>query len=593
VLLLAAGAVAQVGSSTPNTSTAPNTEHIVYLPHTDHELHVYRIFGREPGNTVIIIGGIHGNEPGGYLAADKYVDLNLRRGNLIVVPRANLLSILSNDRGVGGDYNRRFDSPLSADSNDDQVIMVLQQLIEESDVLLNLHDGSGFYRDTYIDRLHNPYRFGQSIIVDCESYRSERSGEVILLGEIARSVVSRVNEQIENASYHFHFSNHDSLAADTRYPEMRRTATYFALTRFGIPAFGIETSKLLPSTEMKVAHQLLAINAILDEFGIEVDVPGLRVDPPRFDYAVVSVNDREDLVVRDGGTLRVRESDTVRIDHIVGNYERHMYADFQGIGGRNDNGRQVPVTRPLRVRVRKDADICGGFQIVPRPETEAPARVAGTPSSANFIIEVNGHRELVPGGGELEVIRGDLLRVLDYLAPGLPAGINVNFLGYVSNPQNNRGEDRGSLIYTADDLLVNWSVDGRGERYAIAVKLGSRELTRMTVRLLEPQLDYVVVRRNQDRPVVLQAGERWHLHVGDRLTVLGAATSAPDERSLSYRLCNADGRELQLRESSFVAGRGGPGSALTLSVLRGEQTMGSVTFLLTEAADGAIGRGRR
>ena len=83
--------------------------HEVFLPNTDHELHVYRIFGEQPGRTIMIIGGIQGDEPGSYLTADLYADIHLKKGNLIVVPRANFYSILLNRReGLTGDMNRKF-----------------------------------------------------------------------------------------------------------------------------------------------------------------------------------------------------------------------------------------------------------------------------------------------------------------------------------------------------------------------------------------------------------------------------------------------------------------------------------------------------
>ena len=525
----------------------PAREHQIHFVGTDHELHVYRIHGREPGATVLIIGGIHGNEPGGYLASDKYVDLTLRRGNLIVVPRANLNSVLTDDRGNGGDYNRKFNTVLREDNYDDQVVAVLKDLISESDLLLNLHDGSGFYRDSYVDKIHNPYRFGQSVIADSECYYSERYQRDLQLGDIARRVVEQVNVQIGNEEYHFHFSNHDSISPDTRYPEMRKTATYFALTQHEIPAYGIETSKELPSAEMKLAHQVLVINAFLDEFGVVIDVPDRVVEAPRFDYAVLAVNGEEALVVRDGGSVEVAEGSRVSVDRLVGNYERYMFADLQGYGGFNDNGREVTIEKPVNVVVRKDSRICGNFKILPAIPSSAVQPGVGAldavnaPSSANFIVEVNGVRKLVPSEGELRIVKGDMLVVLDYIAPKLPAGININFLGFVGNPDDNHGEDRGYVVDTANDLLVDWSVGGRGERYAIAVKDGRHELTRMTVRLVTPKLDYVVVRRNEEHPEVLQTGEDWQLKRGDRMTILGSHSNAPDNYGLRYLLLDSAG----------------------------------------------------
>jgi predicted deacylase len=81
----------------------------VFFKETDHELHVYWIEGRQPGKTLLLIGGIQGNEPGGFLSAD----MELARGNLMVVPRANFYSMVLNRRQVSEDMNRKF-APMQA-----------------------------------------------------------------------------------------------------------------------------------------------------------------------------------------------------------------------------------------------------------------------------------------------------------------------------------------------------------------------------------------------------------------------------------------------------------------------------------------------
>jgi len=88
----------------------PYQECISYFENTPNQLNVYRLYGRFDGNTVFILGGIQGDEPGGFLSADLYPNLVLDRGNLIVIPRANFHSIIKNSRGVNGDMNRRFDN---------------------------------------------------------------------------------------------------------------------------------------------------------------------------------------------------------------------------------------------------------------------------------------------------------------------------------------------------------------------------------------------------------------------------------------------------------------------------------------------------
>ena len=157
--------------------------HEVFFQGTDHCLDVYRIFGEEPGPTLMIMGGIQGDEPGGYLAADLYADMSLKRGNLIVVPRANLYSIMMNKRAPNGDMNRKFAEAQPFDP-DSEVVKKIKEFMNEADYFLNLHDGSGFYHPDYIDDMRNPKRFGQCIITDTDRYLAP-SGETYDLQGIA------------------------------------------------------------------------------------------------------------------------------------------------------------------------------------------------------------------------------------------------------------------------------------------------------------------------------------------------------------------------------------------------------------------------
>lgn len=63
----------------------------------------------QAGSTLLIIGGIHGDEPGGYFApmllAKHY---KIESGNVWIVPNLNFDSIVQNKRGVYGDMNRKF-----------------------------------------------------------------------------------------------------------------------------------------------------------------------------------------------------------------------------------------------------------------------------------------------------------------------------------------------------------------------------------------------------------------------------------------------------------------------------------------------------
>ena len=70
---------------------------------------LYELKGDNDGSTLLVIGGIHGDEPGGYFApsilADSY---HILKGNVLVVPNLNPDSILAFKRGIYKDMNRKF-----------------------------------------------------------------------------------------------------------------------------------------------------------------------------------------------------------------------------------------------------------------------------------------------------------------------------------------------------------------------------------------------------------------------------------------------------------------------------------------------------
>ena len=224
--------------------------HTVLFEGEENELHVYRIKGTQPGKTLLIIGGIQGDEPGGYLAADFYADFLLEKGNLIVVPRANFPSILKMERQINQDMNRKFlDDNIS--NYETKVVGVLKKLICESDCFLNLHEGSGFYSRNWESEERNPEKFGQSIIID----NSVLQGTDINLEKMAERVVEKINARIENNRHFFHVNNHMTNHPDSIHKEQLRSATYYAYNTCKVPAFGIESAKILP-LEQKVRQHI-------------------------------------------------------------------------------------------------------------------------------------------------------------------------------------------------------------------------------------------------------------------------------------------------------------------------------------------------
>ena len=342
---------------------------MVFWKGTPQELEVYRIYGRYDGPTVMIMGGIQGDEPGGFLSADLYADLALKRGNLIVVPRANFRSVVQSHRGPGGDMNRKFEGNLQNDP-ERNVVEILKGLMAESDVLLNLHDGSGYYRPTWESDMANPKRYGQCIITDTSVYTHPGTGRVIELEKYAEEVVRRVNGEIDTPLHKFHVFNMETVQDATKYKEQRKSASYFALTQLGIPAFGVETSKQLPRLEMKVHQHNLAVNAFLELYGVELEQPRIILEAPLLGYMVIAVNDRLPLAVADGQTLQVAQGDTIEIVHVGANYERGISVEIEGQDGLNDIRKKVAVTKNTAIVVRKDNTVFGRVAVELLPEDQ-------------------------------------------------------------------------------------------------------------------------------------------------------------------------------------------------------------------------------
>ena len=215
-----------------------------------------------PGETILVIGGIQGDEPGGFNAASLLVThYTVHRGNLWVVPNLNFESIVKRSRGVHGDMNRKFSSVSRNDPDFDRIEKIKRIILdEEVGFVFNLHDGSGYYRHTYTDRLHNPRRWGQSIIIDQESADTVRHGQI---GRLAREVSASVNSAIENPEHRIHVKNTRTREGDA---EMEKTLTYFAINH-GKAAVGLEASKELP-THMRVLYHLRLLEAYMSRLGI-------------------------------------------------------------------------------------------------------------------------------------------------------------------------------------------------------------------------------------------------------------------------------------------------------------------------------------
>jgi hypothetical protein len=579
VLLPLVGAMILTWSAFPSPAFSKR-EHLVYFPNTAYELNIYKIKGKKPGKTLMLIGGIQGNEPGGFLSADLYADMRLEKGNLIVVPRANFYSIITNQRGPNGDLNRKFNLEDNAATMEDQIVSILKKLINESDYLLNLHDGVGYYHPTYIDKWRNPMLFGQSIVADCEEYRIPRSNKSIKLGEMARKILKEVNPHINGDPYKFHFMDTRTDAEDSPHREQGSSATYYALTKHNIPAFGVETSKFLPSIDLKVLYHNMVINAFMKHFGIIPESPGLNLDPPVLKYLVVAINGQTPIVVESNQALELRAGDMISVTHIEANYERGFSLDILGYGGVNDLGKDYAIFRDTSILVRKDNQKVAEIpvRITEKGSGEESRTTSLTRKIDYLVIEAKGLRVLLANGETLHLVRGEEIKIIDIL-PRTPSssGVKVNFKGFVGDPSNNTGEDRGFTINTGSDLMERFSLDGKGEAYEIVVTQGETLLGRCIVRLASPKVEFLVLRVNGHGLHILKPKPAFSLSREDTICIEEIRTNLSSTDGVSMKI---NGQTVLLGEVKAVkelypAART---SDTQLKVEKGSLVLGMVTL---------------
>ena len=214
--------------------------------------------------TLLVIGGIHGNEPGGYFSSAILAQYyTIEKGNLWVIPDLNRPSIQSDRRGLSGDMNRKF-ALCTPDDPDYERVNAVKKIMTDKQVslIINLHDGHGFYRKKHEGTIFNPKAWGQTCVIDqCALDKNQTFGD---MDRIAREVSARLNNGLLQEHHSFNVKNTQTRSVDEA---MRHSLTYFAVTN-NKPAFAVETSKHLSTLAQKVYYQLNAIEAFMEIMGI-------------------------------------------------------------------------------------------------------------------------------------------------------------------------------------------------------------------------------------------------------------------------------------------------------------------------------------
>jgi hypothetical protein len=213
----------------------------------------------DSNTTLLVIGGIHGNEPGGYFAASILAtNYTITSKNLWIVPNLNKASIQANRRGIHGDMNRKF-ATMKKNDKDKEIVDEIKKVMlsKKVSLILNLHDGHGFYRKKNEGNIFNPTAWGQTCVIDqCKLKQKQPFGD---LNSIASMVKDSINKKLIKTHHSFNVRNTNTKFDDEA---MQLSLTYFAVTN-NKPAFAIESSKNLSTLSEKVFYQLLAIEEFM------------------------------------------------------------------------------------------------------------------------------------------------------------------------------------------------------------------------------------------------------------------------------------------------------------------------------------------
>ncbi|MFL1705398.1 M99 family carboxypeptidase catalytic domain-containing protein [Campylobacter sp. MOP7] len=393
--------------------------------------------GTDDNNTLLLIGGIQGDEPGGFLAASLVAtDYNITSGSVWVVPNLNFISILKRSRGTKGDMNRKFQY-IDKNDPDYEAVTDIKKLIRDKNVslILNLHDGSGFYRDEFIDKDRNPNKWGNTVIIDQAFLEN---GVYKNLQGIAESVIKSINLKLLNKEHRYHVKNTKTKEGDM---EMLRSLTYYAITQ-GKSAFANEASKNL-NAEQRTYYHLLAIEEYMNMMGIKFTRP--------FDISVKSVKNAIEKTIdvslfNDKFILSLKNPrSSIKFIPLPKNEKLELNASN-------------PIT--AAIEYKNGYQIRYGNRLL---TSITPEFFEYSNSFDEILVDVDGKRRIVKLGSKI--------LVKDFFEIDQKEGARVNIIGYTS-----KNTDEAGHKVSKNNMMTSFSLDKSGKIYRVEIyELGKKD----------------------------------------------------------------------------------------------------------------------
>ena len=137
-------------------------QEIELLTETPYETRAWVNDSGVEGPTVVVVAGIHGNEPAGILAAEQMIERMPARGKLVLIPRANQPAIADQVRHPISmqDLNRSFPGKNPGTTTEEAAFAIHEMITQQQpSLVLDLHESFGRIGT-------HPLALGQSLIVN-------------------------------------------------------------------------------------------------------------------------------------------------------------------------------------------------------------------------------------------------------------------------------------------------------------------------------------------------------------------------------------------------------------------------------------------
>jgi hypothetical protein len=239
-----AGIASTQSMAEDNTNISNESYHI--LEGTDHETTIYETTASTDGPTVLVVGGVHGNEVAGYEAAGAISEWEIDTGTLVTIPEAAAEAVEDETRTYddGVDLNRQFPE---GEVPETELAEAIWEVVTDynPDVVIDLHESTGVYAGDPVDGV------GQAI------FHSE-SAEAV---DDADQAVNDVN------SDHVDDPEHEFMTGSFSGPENEPSGLLVHKTARDLDAhsFLIETLSRGPDLDTRIHWQTQLVEHLVEE----------------------------------------------------------------------------------------------------------------------------------------------------------------------------------------------------------------------------------------------------------------------------------------------------------------------------------------